>query len=229
MANRTPIEVGEWYHCYNRGVDRRRVYSSAKDYDRFLSHVYLANTKRKLPPSNVRNVGLKKILVDDFVERGSPLVEIGAYCLMPNHVHFILKEVEEGGISSFMQKVFTGYTLYFNMRYKRTGPLFSGTYRSKHLSTDRYFKHAINYVHMNPIELYEPNWKQGAGNLGKVEEKLRAYKYSSLQDHVNEQRLERKILGSEVFTLFDAPTSLSSMLFDAQAYYREGALATTET
>ena len=71
------------------------------------------------------------------------------------------------------------------------------------------------------MELFEPNWKQGSGNLGKIEEKLRAYKYSTLADHTGEKRPERKILGSEVFTLFDSPTSLSTMLFDAQAYYRE--------
>ena len=140
---------------------------------------------------------------------------------MPNHVHFIMKEIEEGGVALFMQKVFTGYTRYFNTRNERTGPLFSGNYRSKHLSTDRYFKHAINNVHMNPIELYEKNWKHGAGNLGAVEERLRAYTYSSLPDHAAIDRPEKVILGSEIFTLFDSPASLSSMLFDAQAYYRE--------
>lgn len=221
MANRVPIEIGEWYHCLNRGTDKRKVFSGADDYERFLMQMYLASVTKKLPPSNIRNASLKKVTADAFDRPGTPLVEIGAYCLMPNHVHFILKEVQEGGIASFMQKVFTGYTMYFNKRNGRTGALFAGTYKSKHLSTDRYFKHAINYVHMNPIELYEPNWKQGAGNLGAIEEKLRAYKYSSLPDHTGETRPEGKILGSEIFTLFDAPTSLSSMLFDAQAYHRE--------
>jgi REP element-mobilizing transposase RayT len=164
---------------------------------------------------------LSRLLGRETLERGAPLVEIGAYALMPNHVHFIVKEVEEGGIASFMQKIFTGYTMYFNTKHERTGALFAGTYKSKHLSTDRYFKHAINYVHMNPIELYEPNWKQGAGSLGAIEEKLRAYKYSSLQDHIGIERAEKKILGTEVFTLFDTPSSLSTMLFDAQAYYRD--------
>ena len=74
---------------------------------------------------------------------------------------------------------------------------------------------------MNPIELYESNWKQGAGNLGAVEEKLRAYRYSSLHEHTGAVRPEAKLIGREVFTLFNSPSSLSSMLFDAQAYYRE--------
>ena len=111
--------------------------------------------------------------------------------------------------------------MYFNTKNKRTGALFAGTYKSKHLSSDRYFKHAINYVHMNPIELYEPNWKTGSGAIREIEEKLRAYKYSSLAEHTDIERPEKKLLGNEVFTLFDAPTSLSTMLFDAQTYYRD--------
>jgi putative transposase len=219
--NRIPIEVGEWYHCYNRGVDKRKVFASVRDYDRFLTLLFLANGYSNKRVSNVRKMPLSRLLGRETLERGAPLVEIGAYALMPNHVHFIVKEVEEGGIASFMQKIFTGYTMYFNTKHERTGALFAGTYKSKHLSTDRYFKHAINYVHMNPIELYEPNWKQGAGSLGAIEEKLRAYKYSSLQDHIGIERAEKKILGTEVFTLFDTPSSLSTMLFDAQAYYRD--------
>lgn len=222
MANRKPIEVGEWYHCYNRGVDKRKVFASHRDFERFMALMFTANGLSGKRAANAhRKAGLRNLLDMEVPSGITPLVEIGAYCLMPNHVHFVVKEVTEGGIAAFMQKIFTGYTMYFNKRNERTGALFSGSYKSKHLSTDRYFKHAINYVHMNPVELYEPNWKQGAGNLGKIEEKLRAYKYSSLPDHTGEDRPEKRLLGSEVFSLFDAPTSLSTMLFDAQAYYRD--------
>lgn len=221
MATRHPIEINEWYHCYNRGVDRRRVFGAKRDYERFLTLMLLSNGSDKRAANAERKFGLSKLLAQDAFRNAAPLVEVGAYCLMPNHVHFILKESTEGGIASFMQRVFTGYTMYFNKLHGRTGALFAGTYKSKHLATDRYFKHAINYVHMNPVELYEPNWKQGGGNLGKIEEQLRTYKYSSLMDHAGEERPEKKLLGAEVFSLFDAPASLSTMLFDAQAYYRD--------
>lgn len=221
MTQRVPIAEGEWYHCYNRGVDKRNTFTSNRDYERFLMLMFLSAGQKKTQLSDIRNATLPRVLSNKRLARGSPLVEIGAYCLMPNHVHFIVKEVIEGGISTFMQRVFTGYAMYFNRRSERTGPLFAGNYKSKHLSSDRYFKHAINYVHMNPIELYEPKWKTGAGNVGVIEDKLRAYRYSSLPEHAGIERAERKILGNEVFTLFDSPASLSSMLFDAQAYYRE--------
>lgn len=221
MTRRVPIAEGEWYHCYNRGVDRRRTFASHKDYERFLMLMYLGSGDKSIQPSNVRNATLARVLSNSKIRIESPIVEIGAYCLMPNHVHFIAKERVPGGLGMYMQRVFTGYTMYFNKRNERTGPLFSGVYKSQHLSTDRYFKHAINYVHMNPIELYEPGWKEGMGNLGTIEEKLRTYRYSSLPDHLSDTRPEKKILGTEVFTLFDSPASLSSILFDAQAYYRE--------
>ncbi len=192
-----------------------------RDYDRFMLLMYFANGSSKRRAGNRMSTPFHRVLQKQNAAPGAPLVEVGAYCLMPNHVHFVLKEVEEGGVAAFMQRVFTGYTMYFNKQNERTGALFSGSYKSKHLATDRYFKHAINYVHMNPIELYEPNWKTGAGNVGAIEEKLRAYKYSSLHEHMGIERPEKRLLGSEVFTLFDAPTTLSTMLFDAQAYYRE--------
>lgn len=221
MTRRVPIAVGEWYHCYNRGVDRRKVFRDTRDYERFLLLCFLGNGTRNLRPSNLRNTSLSRALQNEGMMQTKPLIELGAYCLMPNHVHFIVKEHTEGGLAAFMQKVFTGYSMYFNKRNDRTGALFAGTYKSSHLSSDRYFKHAINYVHMNPIELYEPNWKTGSGNLGVIEEKLRDYRYSSLPEHSGIERAERKLLGTEVFTLYDSPASISTMLFDAQAYFRE--------
>jgi putative transposase len=84
------------------------------------------------------------------LERGDQLVRIGAYCLMPNHFHLLLTEQEEAGISSFMQKLSTGYTMYFNKRNERTGVLFQGKYKSKHADEDRYLKYLISYIHLNP-------------------------------------------------------------------------------
>ncbi len=184
--------------------------------------IFLCNGERNIQVSNIRNATLPRVLSNEKILRGDPLIELGAYCLLPNHIHFVIKETQQGGIAAFMRKLFTGYTMYFNRQYKRTGPLFNGSYKSKHLSTDRYFKNAINYVHLNPIGLYEPNWKSSSGSLGIIEEKIRSYRYSSLAEHTGIERAERKILGDEVFTLFDAPSSLSTMLFDAQAFQRDG-------
>lgn len=220
MAIRTPLVPGEWYHCYNRGVDKRRVFESKRDYERFVSLLYLGNSSLPIHFSNLKQNSLNEIISDDSIERGEPLVDVGVYALMPNHFHFLLKEIHEGGITTFMQKVCTAYTMYFNKKNQRTGALFGGPFKSKHVPDDRYFKHLVAYVHMNPIELFEPEWKSGHGLTHIIEKQLGSYPYSSLPDFFGE-RPEKKILGESIFDFFNPPSSISKMLKDAQLYYQE--------
>ena len=161
------------------------------------------------------------ILTNDSIDRGTPITNLAAYCLMPNHVHFIFQEISKGDIATFMQKVFTGYTMYFNRKYQRTGVLFAGPFKSRHILNDRYLKQVVPYVLLNPIELFEPRWKTGVGNLGKCQRKLLDYSYSSLPDYFGEERLEKKLLGKELLSYYDSRPSLQKLLRTAQEYYRE--------
>src|SRR3989344_3225950 len=99
MATRNPFAIGEWYHCFSRGVDKRRVFERATDYDRFLLGLFVGNSVKAVHISNLRRQNLADVLSDDMIERGEAIVEIGAYCLMPNHFHLMLKEITEGGIA----------------------------------------------------------------------------------------------------------------------------------
>mgnify|MGYP003393715902 CR=1 FL=1 len=126
MGNRVGFAAGEWYHCYNRGVDKRRTFNLAADYERFLALLYVCNGDRSVQLSDYSKNDLKTVLSNEKINRGEPLVEIATYCLMPNHIHLVLRQVQERGIPLFMQKVFTAYTMYFNRRHNRTGPLFAG-------------------------------------------------------------------------------------------------------
>ncbi len=195
------------------------------DCERFLVLLYVCNdedSNTRLYDLELRHVRLEQVLKRDPV-RGAPLVDIGAYALMPNHMHLILRQLSDGSLSRFMQKVFTGYTMYFNLKYERTGPLCSGRYKSKHLNTDEYFKHAIQYVLFNPIELIEPGWKKGQGNVTHIEKKLREYRYSSAPDFFGIKRPETAIVHDVVEEYFDRQPSCVAMLRDAQEYYRENA------
>lgn len=221
MATRKPLAVGEWYHCYNRGVDKRKVFDAKKDYERFLLLMYSCNSLKPFHTSDFKDTRLTSMLVNASFERGESIVEIGAYTLLPNHLHFALKETQKNGIALFMQKVFTGYTMYFNKKYDRTGALFSGTYKSKHILDDRYLKQVIPYIHCNPIELFEPRWKEGGGNLKTIEKRLLQYPYSSLLDFLHIPRLQRVLLGTSIFEYFDSSLSMRTMLKNAQDYYRE--------
>lgn len=221
MANRIPIEVDEWYHCYNRGVDKRKVFLRKSDYERFTLLLYLANSTKAVQMPNRKSRGLDILLDGRRPNRGRQCVEIGAYSLMTNHVHFILKEIEPGGIARFMQKVFTGYTMYFNMANERTGPLFAGAFKSKHLHDDDYLKHGVSYVHCNAIEIFEPAWKDGAGDLKRIERLLRAYPHSSLNAHLNDLHPTRHLLGTSLFDLYEKYPTIDEMLREARAYYEE--------
>ena len=216
MANRIPIEAGEWYHCYNRGVDKRKVFLGLRDYERILILMYLAKNALPVRLFSIKNARLEKILTG--VERSDPIVEIGAYSLMPNHFHFVLREIREGGIALFMQKVFTGFTMYFNQKSGRTGALFAGTYKSKHVANDVYFKYLISYVHINAAELFEPTWKDGVGDIREMEKNLLRYPYSSLLEFTGQERPQKHLLDASVFELFDHVPSIHQMLKEARAY-----------
>lgn len=143
---------------------------------------------------------------------------------MPNHPHLLLRENIEGGISKFVHKVFTGYTMYFNIKRKRVGNLFVTPFRSKHITNDRYLKRIAQYIHLNPVEIFEPSWKRsGAKNLQSLEKELSAYPYSSLQDYFDKSktRPERQLLDPKTMELLGESLPLSEVLNDAGAYYQE--------
>ena len=159
-------------------------------------------------------------LENTSIDRTEPLVEIGAYALMPNHPHLILKQVADGGIARFMQKVFTGYTMYFNLKNKRTGALFAGTYKSRHISNDQYLKQAISYVLLNPAELFADDWKKGMIDLSQIREPLLAYRFSSLSDFLGSKRQENKIV-TEMGEFYEKKPTLDEMLSYAISYHQE--------
>lgn len=221
MAERSPFGIDEWYHCYNRGVDKRVIFEDAGDYNRFLLLLYLGNGSVPLHIANIKDKSIRAVLEDSSLEREEPVVEIGAYILMPNHFHLLLKEIMEGGITIFMQRIFTAFTMYFNKKYERTGALFAGPFKSRHVDDDRYLKHLVSYLHLNAAELFDQRWKDGLGNIGRIKSRLMEYPYSSLPDFLRQQRLERKILGDSIFELFDTIPTLEEIVDDANAYYTE--------
>jgi putative transposase len=138
-------------------------------------------------PVDVRQIREEMQSIYDF-DRGDPLVHVGAYCLMPNHFHILVTPAVEGGIQTFMRKVSTGYSMYFNKRYERTGVLFQGRYKSQHADTDVYLKYLFSYIHLNPLKLIEPNWKKmGLKDIHGGKKYLDAYVYSSYLDFLQER------------------------------------------
>lgn len=194
MERKFVFSEGEYYHIYNRGVEKRIIFLDDKDRQRFVRLLYVANGDR---PFVFRDIEDKAF---DEIDRGEPIVAIGAYALMPNHFHILIKEIVEGGISMFMGKLLTGYSSYFNKRNKRTGSLFQGPYQAQHADRDEYLKYLFAYIHLNPIKLIEPKWKEeGIQNKVAARQFLNRYWYTSYADYMRMMREEKGILSLKEF------------------------------
>ena len=181
MERKLPFVEGQFYHLYNRGVDKRAVFTSAIDYKRFMMLLYLANSSENVRMANVVQYhSYEEILAMD---RGTPLVAIGAFCLMPNHFHILVTPLVEGGVSKFMLKLQTGYSMYFNTKYNRIGTLFQGPFKSEHADEDTYLKYLFSYIHLNPAKLKDQNWKEHIKTGSKeLKNYIETYPYSSFRE-----------------------------------------------
>ncbi len=201
---------GEYYHIYNRGVEKREIFNSDTDRDRFIRLLYLSNGQKAFV---YRNLKAKKF---SEIDRDTPLVAIGAYCLMPNHFHLLIKEITPNGISLFMEKFSTSYAKYFNTTHDRVGPLFQGRFKAKHVNIDEYLKYLIAYIHLNPIKLIQPDWKEiGIVKKSEAEEYLKQYRYSSYLDYLELPREEKDILTLDEFPrYYDGPIDFKQSISD---------------
>ena len=215
---REAFEVDGWYHCYSRGVDKRTVFESEHDYKRFQESLYISNDTAATNRQNYNYIDHAAIFELPKEER---LVSVAAYCLMPTHFHLLLQEVRERGITRFMHKLGTSYTMYFNIRNERTGNLFVKPFRSRRVDVDNYFEYIPQYIHLNPVELYEKNWKRGVvPSFQKLERQLSGYQYSSLPEYIGQKRPESVIVDPAHQDLFSVHRlSLARMLREAAAYY----------
>lgn len=218
MLRKDPFVTGEYYHIYNRGVDKRIIFKSQRDYERFIMLLYLSNSEVSIRLNELFKRDHKIFNEILSLEKGTPIVSIGAWCLMNNHFHILIKQEVDEGITKFMKKLSTGYSMYFNIKYERTGALFGGPFKSKLIGDDdNYMRQLFAYVHLNPLEIEFPGWdevvidenlKLAQGqSLGKlVQEKgnemknyLRSYQYSSYHEYIGADRVEKGIINKQAF------------------------------
>lgn len=170
---KTEFAIGEYYHIYNRGVDKREIFSDSQDYFWFLSGLEEFNDE-KITKSLGGKIREKK--KRSLAPETKPLVTIIAYCLNPNHYHLILKEEKEKGITRFMHRLGTSYTNYFNQKYQRSGSLFQGPFQAVHIDSDEYLLYLSAYVNHNHFI------------HGCSKDKKEIYPYSSLPDYLKQRK-----------------------------------------
>lgn len=148
------FQNGNYYHIYNRGVDKREVFTDEKDYKRFLrsmrelncpgpiDSLYRQDQLRRQVRKETKSLRLTDV-------NRSDLVSFIAYCLNPNHYHFLLKQIQNNGISKFMHKLGLGYTRYFNEKYNRSGSLFQGPFKAVEIKSDAQLLYLSAYINGN--------------------------------------------------------------------------------
>ena len=200
MQRKEALAEGETYHVYNRGAHKQRIFTEESDYSRFMLLLHLANSSVPIHFSNLLKQygGRSSIEIFENEKFDKRLVDVLAYTLMPNHFHLVVRQREEKGIAIFMKKLATGYSMYFNTKYEHSGTLFQGRFKSSHIDSEEYFRYIFAYVHLNPLDIFQPSRKSdGIKNKKGVQKFLAAYPYSSFQDYLENSRPERSILSFE--------------------------------
>jgi putative transposase len=212
MLRATPLVDGETYHIYNRGAGKQSVFTASADYERFLLLLYFSNNHEPVDFRKYKGPSSAGVFREKSSD--SALVDLLAYALIPNHFHLVLRQRGDWGITRFMRKLATGYSMYFNTKYEHSGVLFQGRFKSSHLDTDSYFKWIFPYVHLNPVSIVERDWQEkGISEPVRAKEFLRNYRYSSYYDYYVGERPERAILAyDEAVDLLDKEADLQGML-----------------
>lgn len=167
---------GEYYHIFNRGVDKRDIFIDEEDFDRFFQCMDEFNVVEPIGSiyensfRKTQSGGKDSNLVKKKKEK---LVNIICYCLNPNHYHFILEQVADNGIEKFMHKIGMGYSKYFNNKYKRSGTLFQGPFKAVHIDSNEQLLHTSVYVNLNDKVhslghgVSKSSWGEYMGNVAK--------------------------------------------------------------
>lgn len=184
MARRKyPIVTNQIYHIFNRGVGDQLIFSDKRSYKRFLVAVRFYQFRE--PPMKLSTfldlaLDRRAELFEKMARKGKHLVDIICFCLMPNHHHFLLKQLEDKGISRFISNVQNSYSKYFNTRNKRKGSLFQRPFKAVRIETNEQLLHVSRYIHLNPYSSF----------VVRTPEELKTYAWSSLSDYLGKTNID---------------------------------------
>lgn len=172
----------KYYYLHNSGVDERIIFSSKEDFDRFEGYLYLLNAVESDRAANHFVSGRTDSLFESA--RGEKLIAIGAYSFLPNDFHILATSLVPRGISKFMQKLQTAYTMYFNKKYGRSGRLFGSTHKTEPALSDEHLKYIFAQIHFYPAKLFKDDWQNGTiEELDTFQREIAKYRYSSLNEY----------------------------------------------
>lgn len=200
---------GEYYHIFNRGVDKRITFSNKREYVRAIS-VIRYYSFHKPPIRYSRLLTLPQDMRENvLLSLKNKSVNIIAYCIMPNHFHLLLQQVQENGISRFVANMTNSYTKYFNTKHKRVGPLFGGIFKAVHIEDNEQLIHLSRYIHLNPATAYIIEAKN-----------LHEYPWSSYLEYIN-KALVPLCNKEKILEFFKDDKDYEDFCKDQESYSRE--------
>lgn len=171
---KVPLIINQTYHIFNRGVNKGNIFFSEGDYRRFFQaaiHYKSRNIKFSYANDPVSLEGQKE-------DMGNPKVQVLAYCFMPNHFHFLLKQLVDRGVTSYIQRLCNSYSHFVDEKYGYEGPLFQGRFKNVLIETQEQLVHVSRYIHLNPLisglvtDLRDYNWSSYSGYIKDFKEEL---------------------------------------------------------
>jgi putative transposase len=208
----TPLVTGEYYHVFNRGINKQLIFLALRDYKRALCilEYYSYVTSIRWSKFLMLSIAQRGVVWEKIKQENKKRVNIICYCFMPNHFHFMLEQVVDNGISRFMSDFQNSYTRYFNTKRKGVGPLLQGQFKAVRIEDDSQLLHLSRYIHLNPYTSF----------VVKEESDLLRFSWSSLQEYLN--NVNTGICNKEVIlSQFKSTGEYGSFVFDRVAYQRE--------
>lgn len=207
------IATGQIYHVFTKSIANFKVFNSEENYCRIMDAIKYYQVEQ-MPFRFSRFLELKNYEKNSFEKHFASFVDgkekgfqIVAYCIMPTHLHLVLKQLKENAVSAFMRKTLDSYTRYFNVKYKRKGPLWEGKFKSILVETDEYLLHLSRYIHLNPVTSYLVDAPED-------------WKYSSYLEYISKSENAESLC--EYDGLFDiTPSMYQNFVEDRIGYQRE--------
>lgn len=208
-----PLITGEYYHIYNRGINKQPIFLGTRDFDRIMLLLEFYSFDRpKLRFSKYQQLSQKdrKIFFDQLNKKHKKLIEIICFCFMPNHFHLLIRQLTDNGISRFTGILQNSYTKYFNVKHKKIGPLLQGQFKAIRVEDDSQLLHLSRYIHLNPYTSF----------IVKELNELKNYQWSSFMEYINGENSglcnKEIILGN-----FKDREEYLRFVFDQALYQRE--------
>lgn len=180
---------GEFYHLYNRGTDKRDIFLCEDDFERFLESLHLFNDALFTTPRTLHQKVTRLSMSEHFNFERHHYVDVFAYCLIPNHYHLLVRQIQKRGISKLMHKLDMGYSRYLNNRLDRSGTLYEGAFKAIHVDKEQYLEHLPTYIHLNALDLGGFEWRSGmVSDWDAGMEFLSNYRWSSHHAYMNNKQ-----------------------------------------